>query len=52
MYRLSTENNEEFMGNMGFSTKKNMEELWKFYGIHSEKYWRNCSEVKLKVQTL
>ena len=52
MYRLSTENNEEFMGNMGFSKKKNMEELWKFYGIHSEKYWRNCSEVKLKVQTL
>ena len=35
-----------------FKKKKNMEELWKFYGIHSEKYWRNCSEVKLKVQTL
>ena len=43
------------MRNMGFSKKKkkkNMEQLWEFYGIHSEKYWRNCSEFKLKVQTL
>ena len=29
-----------------------MGKLWEFYGIHSEKYGRNCSEFKLKVQTL
>ena len=31
--------------------KTNMGELCEFYEIHSEKYGRNCSEFKLKVQT-
>ena len=25
-----------------------MGKLWEFYGIHSEKYGRNCSEFRLK----
>ena len=29
-----------------------MGKLWEFYGIHSEINGRNCSELKLKVQTL
>ena len=42
----------EIYGKYEIFKTKNMGELWEFYEIHSAKYWWNCSEFKLKVQTL
>ena len=44
MYRLSTENNEEFMGNMGFSKKK----IWKNYGNFMVFTVKNIGEIVVK----